>query len=258
MKKAVLFILAILVCAAPAYAVDFGTNITIYDGHGAMGVGVGGEDQEVEPNCQTGQKWDLEAMFLDGATLTLVGGYDFYNGALDTSRNILFTTGDIFIDVDGDAIYGQDVYTGSGDGYKTVANVYNYDYVIDLSSQSLTYDVFALNSTSLMGVYFRQNDEANPLSFIRTDNDIALASGSYTLNSNLNDSDFNNALLGGTHNAMSFDVSFLQGYTDLLFHYTYGCGNDNLIGEGSIPVPEPASMLMLGLGAFGFLRFRKK
>ena len=40
------------------------------------------------------QKWDLEGFFLQGTTLTMIGGFDFLNGESN------YTSGDIFISID--------------------------------------------------------------------------------------------------------------------------------------------------------------
>ena len=74
-------------------------NITIYDGNSSSETGWYGtqEDQEVEPGMQTGQYWDLEGFFLDGSMLSMVGGFNFKTGRDG------YTSGDIFIDIDGDA-----------------------------------------------------------------------------------------------------------------------------------------------------------
>ena len=74
-------------------------NVTIYDRQGS-----GGEDNETEPNTLTGQHWDLEAFFLDGTLLTLVGGFDFENGVTDKYGRD-WAPGDIFVDIDGDAVF---------------------------------------------------------------------------------------------------------------------------------------------------------
>lgn len=42
-----------------------------------------------------------------------------------------------------------------------------------------------------------------------------------------------------------------DGASDLFFHATLGCGND-LIERGFTPIPEPGTVILLGIGLFGF------
>ena len=265
MRKSVLGVLLMACClvlvAGNALAIPLGTNITISDEvYTGTGWWSDREDQEVEPGCVTGQTWDLEGFFLDGSTLTMVGGFDFKNGEPDPYpwRHLHYDSGDIFIDTNGDAIYGSDIEPRTGNGIETIANAdYKYDYVMDLDFDLLKYDVYALSNETLLSVYFGLNDHANPWrledgQFVSTDR---IDHGNITFWKNLSDSDVTdvdgNELEGGTHYAASVDLSFLGAGQDFLAHFTYGCGNDNLMGSGTTPAPEPATMLLLGSGLIG-------
>lgn len=139
------------------------TNITIFDGSARRRGGWYGkkEDNEVEPGNIRSQIWDMEAFLLDDNDLSVVGGYDMVNGFFvnDTADGWI-TTGDVFIDVDGQG----------------------YDYAIDFSITGTdgTYDVYEIVSDDrLIDVYYWQNKLSNPWIYDSTGQD-AVFSGLLT------------------------------------------------------------------------------
>ncbi|MBW1925213.1 MAG: PEP-CTERM sorting domain-containing protein [Deltaproteobacteria bacterium] len=232
----------------------------------------GSEDNEVEPGCATGQVWDLEAFLYDKGTntLTAVGGFDFMNGYGG------YYAGDIFIDTQPiTASYGTDVYYESGNGIKIDNTDYGYNYVLDMDydptdpQASPSYTIYKLSGTKIFEtVYFRENDESNPYRYV--DGGVFIGTGDIETTFDFSGLGF----VGDTHYAISVDLSKIwedywtdQGYSssiapDFLVHLTIGCGNDNMMGrwEGGSnpPVPEPATMLLVGTGLVGLASLRKK
>jgi hypothetical protein len=253
--------LALTIVAGGAFAGTIGVNITVPD-NGSNGAGWYGaqEDNEVEPGMQTGQQWDLEGFFLKGNTLSIVGGYPFGPGVGG------FTSGDIFIDVNGDAKYGNPPINPLTNPSQ---NLYGWDYVIDLPksfSSTGAYQVYHIDANSLLNMVFyfpgTTNRQSNPWTYNSGGSFVTAGSFSYGLASSTalsgygltgDGSNNNHYLLNG------FDLGFIGTNTNFTAHYTMECGNDNLIGKGTT-VPEPGSLVLLGTGiaALGLALRRKK
>lgn len=251
MKK--FFGIALLAMGLSAYATPI--TSTMLGGRGDNQVTV---NQPID-NDEHGNIWDLEATLLDGTNLSIVSSYDLKNGVTGTRIGNV-TTGDIFIDLNGDATTLNYSPTTSGGEFSN--SLVKYDYVYDIDWVTGKYDVYKLdNNSELKGIYYTgDNLVANPFQFIY-DNETAIASGSIDYTTGL--SDAAGALSWPTygtttHNMATVDLKDI-GYTGgyLTTRLTMSCGNDVTVGH----VPEPSSFLMMLVGLLsltGFLVAKKR
>ncbi len=242
-------ILAVAMCcvvAVPALALEFGANITQFDGQKEYVAGWPAsynawwdralEDQEVEPVCEALQKWDLEGAFLkDGHVFTMVGGFDFANGARDYT-GYLEVGGDVFLNTDADAAY---------------------EFVLDMDFSTLTYGLYGGDFT-VQSVNYRT--PSNP--WRRLSGGTFYGSGVIGWQTG-SDADVG-FTGGGTHYIVSLDLDILRlaqvyGDVDFTTHYTYECGNDLLVGGATAHVPDGGmTAIMLGCVVLGAEVFRRR
>ncbi len=248
----------------------FADDITIWDERSTGTTWYGPqEDQEVEPGMVTGQQWDLEGFFFGANTLTMVAGFNFVSGVPGYS----FRSGDIFIDTDNDAQFGAGSRKPTNyNPYAIVADTFGYDFVIDLNFSTLSYSVFDISGAGtllqLTTVEEQSNDGSNPWRYRSGGTELVGAGGTISYTGGLSNAQaqaLGYDVTGGTHNAASVDLSWLSSILPggtFISHFTMECGNDNLMGSGTFPsgggnVPEPATLVLVGLSVAGMIARKK-
>ena len=251
MKKGIYYLFALLLCSLPV--LGSASQITIFDNQKNNTANTWhnqeNEDNEVEPGANIGQEWDLEGMFFDGTNLSIVGGWDFVNGS---GFNDGIGSGDIFISTQTNVIYGTTTPTNN------FLNYYGYNYVFNVDWAGGNYTLLKIDAETRVtlgsGIH-----TSNPVSYsenntIYENNGEVVEHGAFIYESDLTDDQ--TGFLGGTHYKVSgFDLSPVLGPDgSFTAHFTQECGNDSIMGQ----VPEPATMILLGMGLLGISAIARK
>jgi hypothetical protein len=240
--------LATLFASTSLFAVP--SNITISDGLGTGGLGVGGEDNETEPGTIHSDVWDVEAFGYTAATkqLDLIGTFDFKNGAFGEGQ--IITSGAIFI--------------GTGSSLPG-ANNWSYAYVLDFTRGYYgLYSNFTINNGSVPGFI----SGSAPWS-INTSTAHFVGFGTFSYLTGLSNPDGFNLQTyqaGVTHNEIELNLNLLPSTVldDFYTHFTMSCGNDDIDGHYSTGgttdrVPDSgATIVLLGVGMAGLMFLRYK
>ena len=275
MSMAKKILMAVLTgCLIAPGAMALGADITIWDGqHDGTsdpwwddpGV-VHRENNETEPGTVTDDTWDLEGFFFDfdiptrQATLELVGTYDFAGQGpnVDDQRGP-YDPGDLFI---------IDEFIPDGSFFSSALGGINWFLDIDwvtAGSGFVNYRIFEVTGATTFTVP-TVVPESTPW---RASGGEFLGNGQAILSTIAGDGTRLSLENGdaGIHNVVSFDwdrIANRIGLTEgdaFTTHWTMSCGNDVVYGSTTQPfvppIPEPASMALLGMGILGIAMRRR-
>ncbi len=237
LHKTWLFYLSAILCS---FALSFNAQaLTINDSTGGAATYYGGMVQGGTAYDVIGGDFATEQMLVtqsNGSTTVVLSGH-YFSTAYVSGASQYGNPGDLYISTSGWRVNAPADHAR----YDIFQNNEGWDYVISIANQQIyKLDFASIAYSSSEGGYWSTSGYRDGQAWRDGYGDLV---GGATV-----------SLVPGS---LTFTFASLGDAEMMGYHWTMACGNDVVEGGGR-PVPEPATILLLGLGLIGFAGLRRK